>query len=226
MDFEQARFNMIEQQIRPWEVLDPAVLGALETVRREAFVPEQYQAFAFADMNIPLADGEVMMSPKVEARLIQSLEVRSGDRVLEVGTGSGHMAALLAALGGTVTTVEIKPALAKTAHAALIDQGFDNVTVEEGDAADGWPSKASGASNAAWDAIILTGSIASLDPLWHEQLAPGGRLVAVVGTEPIMEAVLVTRLADNSERTQSLFDTSIPPLSGATASAASAAFVF
>jgi len=211
MDFEQARFNMIEQQIRPWEVLDPAVLGVLETVRREEFVPEEHRELAFADMNLPLPTGETMLAPKVEARLVQSLELRAGHRVLQIGVGSGHVAALLASLGATVTAVEIKADLVEYAKRKLIGQGFDNVNLIQGDASAGWTD------GAPWDAILLTGSVSAINDDMRDSLADGGRLVAVVGSEPIMEAVVVTRLGGDSFRTVSLFDTLVPALGGASA---------
>ncbi len=211
MDFEQARFNMIEQQIRPWEVLDPAVLGALETVRREEFVPAEHRELAFADMSLPLPSGEAMLQPKVEARLIQSLEIRAGHKVLQIGVGSGHVAALLAALGGEVTAVELKADLVEFAKAKLVEQGFDNVRLIQGDASGGWKD------GAPWDAILLTGSVGAIDDNIKQSLAEGGRLVAVVGSEPIMEATVVTRLGPSSFRSQSLFDTIVPALGGASA---------
>lgn len=209
MDFEQARFNMIEQQIRPWEVLDPAVLGVLETVRREEFVPSEHRELAFADMNLPLPTGETMLAPKVEARLVQSLEVRAGHKVLQIGVGSGHVAALLASLGGEVTAVEIKADLVEFAKTKLIGQGFDNVKLIQGDASAGWKD------GAPWDAILLTGSVGVINEDMQNSLAEGGRLVAVVGSEPIMEATVVTRLGASSFRSQSLFDTCVPALGGA-----------
>jgi len=210
MDFEQARHNMIEQQIRPWEVLDPAVLGVLETVRREEFVPSAHRELAFADLSIPLPGDAAMMQPKLEARLIQSLEIKAGDRVLQVGVGSGHVAALLASLGGDVTAVELRPELVSYANERLIQQGFDNVSVVQGEASGGW------SDGAPWDAILLTGSVASIDENLRDSLAPGGRLVAVVGSAPIMEAYAVKRLGESSFRTESLFDTLLPALDNAT----------
>lgn len=206
MDTEIARFNMIEQQIRPWEVLDPGVLAALHEVHREDYVPSRYRNLAFADMHIPLGHGQVMMQPKQEARLLQELALRPEDRVLEIGTGSGHVTALLAHLAGHVDTVDIFPDLIESAKSKLSKHGVDNVTFHEGDAARGWEA------DGYFDAIFLTGSVAELPPAFRELLAQGGRLAAVVGTPPVMEAMLVEHIAGEQYRTTSLFDTSIPPL--------------
>jgi len=211
MDFEQARFNMIEQQIRPWEVLDPEVLALLSVVRREDFVPRAHRALAFADLELPLGDkpGQTMLAPKVEARLLQELAVRPTDRVLEVGSGSGYMAALLAARAEYVYTVEIDPALADTARSNLRNAGVGNVTVELGDAARGW------AAHAPYDVIVLSGSTPVLPEAFLQQLKVGGRLVAFVGEEPVMEAQLITRTAENAYSTINLFETVVAPLAGA-----------
>lgn len=211
MDFEQARFNMIEQQIRPWEVLDPEVLALLSVVRREDFVPRAHRALAFADLELPLGDkpGQTMLAPKVEARLLQELAVRPTDRVLEVGSGSGYMAALLAARAEYVYTVEIDPALADTARSNLRNAGVGNVTVELGDAARGW------AAHAPYDVIVLSGSTPVLPEAFLQQLKIGGRLVAFVGEEPVMEAQLITRTAENAYSTINLFETVVAPLAGA-----------
>ncbi|MDA0189838.1 MAG: protein-L-isoaspartate O-methyltransferase [Proteobacteria bacterium] len=211
MDFEQARFNMIEQQIRPWEVLDPEVLALLSVVRREDFVPRAHRALAFADLELPLGDksGQTMLAPKVEARLLQELAVRPTDRVLEVGSGSGYMAALLAARAEYVYTVEIDPALADTARSNLRNAGVGNVTVELGDAARG------GAAHAPYDVIVLSGSTPVLPEAFLQQLKVGGRLVAFVGEEPVMEAQLITRTAENAYSTINLFETVVAPLAGA-----------
>lgn len=206
MDTEIARFNMIEQQIRPWDVLDPAVLGALHEVHREDFVPPAYCNLAFADMHIPLEHGQVMMQPKQEARLLQALALEPADRVLEIGTGSGHVTALLAHLAGQVDTVDIFPDFIESAKEKLSAHGFSNVTYHEGDGARGWESDRS------YDAIFLTGSVDELPDAYMRLLADGGRLAAVVGRAPVMEAILVDHLVDEQYRTTSLFDTSLPPL--------------
>lgn len=206
MDTETARFNMIEQQIRPWDVLDPRILNALHEVHREDYVPPSYRNLAFADMHIPLDHGQVMMQPKQEARLLQALTLQPEDRVLEIGTGSGHVTALLAHLAGRVDTVDIFPDFLESAKSRLSAGGVTNVTFHEGDGARGWDSAQ------PYDAIFLTGSVTELPGRYRELLAEGGRLAAIVGRSPVMEAILVERLADGQFRTVSLFDTSLPPL--------------
>ena len=206
MNLEQARANMVEQQIRPWEVLDQAVLDLLYAVPREEFVPAAYRNLAFADMEIPIGEGERMMAPKIEARLLQSLALRKTDRVLEVGTGSGYLTALLARSAAHVHSLEIRPALAAFGRGNLERQGVDNVTLEIGDGARGDPKRA------PYDAIVLTGSTPVLPRALLEQLAAGGRLFAVVGEPPVMVARLVTCTAPGAYRTAELFDTLLAPL--------------
>lgn len=206
MDIEQARFNMIEQQIRPWEVLDQRILDCLSNASREDFVPQAYRHLAFADINIPLDDDEVMMSPKVEARLVQELNLESGYKVLEIGTGSGFVTALLAKLSQHVFSVDIKPEYSARAAEKLKAHGIENITLETGDGCQGWPS------HAPYDAIILTGSVPELPQAFKDQLSPGGRIVAVIGDPPIMEATAWRRIDQHAWQTVSLFDTSIPPL--------------
>ena len=210
MDIEKARFNMIEQQIRPWDVLDPAILDALHQVPRERFVPPGYEDLAFADIQIPLGNGEVMMEPRLEARLIQELTLTLSDKVLEVGTGSGYMTALLARLAGQVVSVERHGEFSKQAGERLRELGIDNVVLETGDAGKGWPS-ADG-----FDAIILTGSVPEIPQGFIDSLRDGGRLVAVVGSTPVMEAVRLVKQGGEIVRT-SLFDTVLPPLANAVA---------
>jgi protein-L-isoaspartate(D-aspartate) O-methyltransferase len=207
--FEQARNNMVEQQIRTWEVLDQEVLDLLYVVPREEFVPPQYRALAFSDLEIPIGDGEKMWQPKVEARVLQELRLHKSDRVLEVGTGSGYLAALLAYRAGHVHSVEIKPALAELGRGHLQRQGRDNVTLHVGDASRGWPP------HAPYDAIVLTGSTPILPAALLEQLAVGGRLFAVVGEAPAMSARLITCTAPGAFGTVELFETVIAPLSNA-----------
>lgn len=208
MNIELARFNMIEQQIRPWNVLDPAVLQLLAVLRREDFVPPAYRALAFVDTEVPLPEGQCMLAPKVEARLLQELKLQRHERVLEIGTGSGFMAALLAHRARTVTSLEIRPALASFASANLQRAGVSNVKVRVLDGARGLPD------DAPFDAIVLSGSVDSLPQNLLEQLAPGGRLVGIVGDEPVMRAVRARRIADSSFETIDLFDTVAPRLSG------------
>jgi len=208
MNIEQARFNMIEQQIRPWDVLDPAVLALLAVVRREDFVPPAYAALAFVDTEVPLPGGQSMLAPRVEARLLQELGVQKHERVLEVGAGSGHMAALLAHRAQHVTTLEIDPDLARMASANLRRAAVMNATVLQADGARGLPAEA------PFDAILLSGSVAEVPQALLAQLKVGGRLAAIVGQQPVMRATLVTRSGDHGFASVELFDTVAPRLSG------------
>jgi protein-L-isoaspartate(D-aspartate) O-methyltransferase len=206
MNIEQARFNMIEQQIRPWEVLDPEVLDLLFVVKREDFVPAAYRNLAFADMEIPIGSGQVMLAPRVEARLMQELGIRNTDKVLEIGTGSGYMAALLAARADHVVTVESRPEIAEFARQNLERAGVANVTIEIGDGAKGWAQRGS------YDAIVVSGALPSLPDALLKQLRLGGRLAAIVGEAPVMEAQLVTCSAEGVYNTINLFETVVPAL--------------
>lgn len=208
MNIEQARFNMIEQQIRPWDVLDPQVLDLLFVVKREDFVPAAYRNLAFADMEIPLGCGQVMLAPRVEARLLQELGVKKTDRVLEIGTGSGYMAALLAARAEHVVTVESRPELAEMARENLARAGVANVSVELGDGSAGWPQQG------AYDVIVVSASVPVMPGEMLKQLRLGGRLAVVVGEAPVMEAQLVTCTAEGVFNTVNLFETVIPALDG------------
>lgn len=208
MNIEQARFNMIEQQIRPWDVLDPQVLDLLFVVKRENFTPAAYRSLAFADMELPLGDGQCMLTPKVEAKLLQELDLRKTDKVLEIGTGSGYMAALLAARAEHVITVECRPALAEQARQNLAAAGVANVTVETGNGAAGWPARG------PYDAIVVSGSLPTLPEVLLKQLRVGGRLAAIVGEAPVMEAVLVTCTGEGVFNSVNLFETVIAPLDG------------
>ena len=207
MNIELARFNMIEQQIRPWDVLDPDVLELLALVRREDFVPPQHRALAFVDTEVPLPNGQCMLAPKVEARLLQELAVQRHERALEVGTGSGYMAALLAHRAQHVTTLEVDPELARLAADNLKKAWISNVTVLNADASRVVPE------GGPFDAVVLSGSVAQLPRMLLAQLKDGGRLVAIVGQLPIMRAVLVTRSGDGFA-TVELFDTVAPRLKG------------
>lgn len=211
MDMEQARFNMVEQQIRPWDVLDQDVLDLLRQVRREDFVPEQYRELAFSDMEIPLGHGEAMLSPKLEARMLQEVAVKAGDHVLEVGTGSGYMTTLLARMAhrGSVCSVEIVPEFTLRAEAILKQHGISNAALEVGDAARGW------LKGGPYDVIVLTGSVPVLPDALPASLKIGGRLFVVVGEAPMMEAQLITCVAEGVYRTTNLFETSVPPLKNA-----------
>ena len=203
---EQALFNMIEQQIRPAEVLDTTVLNIISEIPREYFVPSEYRQLAYSDTNIILANGQVMMSPIQEARLLQALNVQSTDEILEIGTGSGYLTALLAKLGKQVTSVEIDQQLSSDAASKLRQHNITNVTLEVGDAAKGWPQKA------PYDIIAATGSLPLMcDDLKH-QLKPGGKLFVIVGSDPAMSATLITRVGENQWSEEVLFETVIPPL--------------
>ena len=203
---EQARFNMIEQQIRPAEVLDPTVLSIIADVPRENFVPAEYQQLAYSDSNIPLANGQTMMSPIQEARLLQALNVQPDDEILEIGTGSGYPTALLAKLGKQVTSVEIDQQLSSSAAQKLRQENITNVTLEVGDGCKGWSAKA------PYDVIAVTGSLPVMCSELKQQLKAGGRLFVVVGAEPAMSAMLITRISDDQWSEEELFETVIPPL--------------
>lgn len=210
MDLNQARFNMIEQQIRPWEVLDPQVLELLSVVRREDFVPMAHKALAFVDMDIPLgtAHNQVMLAPRVQARLLQDLAVQKTDKVLDIGTGSGFMAALLANQAAQVLSLEIDSGLAAQAQANLQKAGIHNVTVRNADGSQG------AAADGPFDVILLNGSLAEVPAALLQQLAVGGRLAAIVGQEPIMRATVITRTSDSSWTTTEPWDCNAPRLSG------------
>jgi len=208
MNIEQARFNMIEQQIRPWEVLDQGVLSLLAVVKREDFVPPAYKALAFVDTEVPLPNGQAMLAPKVEARLLQELEVRKHECVLEIGTGTGFMAALLGHKAQQVITLESDAQLAETARANLRRAGVMNVSVRHADGSRGLPDEG------PFDAILLSGSVAEVPPQLLAQLKVGGRLAAIVGQQPVMRAMLFTRSTEHDFSSVELFDTVAPRLSG------------
>jgi len=205
-DLERARFNMIEQQIRPWEVLDPVVLQLLSQVKREQFVPAGHKALAFVDMEIPLPGGQRMLAPRVEARLMQELQVQPHERVLEIGTGSGYMAALLGARAREVLTVELRPELVRMAQDNLRAAGIGNVDVRQGDGA----TDLSGLGS--FDVIVLSGSVAQVPERLLRQLNTGGRLIAIVGEEPMMRATIVTRTGEAAWQTRQPWDTVAPRL--------------
>jgi len=205
-DIEQARFNMIEQQIRPWDVLDQRVLDTMQKTHRENFVPEAYRSLAFVDTNIPLGHGQVMMAPNVEGRLLQALAIQPEDTILEIGTGSAYLTACLARLGRHVTSVDIEPEFTAQAEAKLAAEGISNVTLETFDAASGVERGKS------FDVIAVTGSLPLLQQQFHNNLNTGGRLFVISGQLPIMEALLITRVDSSSWTRESLFETSIPPL--------------
>ncbi|MCS6810198.1 MAG: protein-L-isoaspartate O-methyltransferase [Tepidimonas sp.] len=213
-DFEQARFNMIEQQIRPWEVLDARVLALLSQVKREDFVPEAYRALALSDLEIPLSrpavEGECMLPPKVEARALQELDLKPSDNVLEIGTGSGYMAALMGKLARQVLTLEINPRLADLARANLARAGLTNVKVKTADAAAA--RCAACVDEAPYDAIVLSGGVAEVPTDLLELLRIGGRLLAFVGDETVMRATVVHRAGEASYHSEQPWDIVVPRL--------------
>ncbi len=208
MNIEQARFNMIEQQIRPWDVLDGAVLGLLSRVRREDFVPPAQRALAFTDTEIPLPEGQCMLAPRVEARLLQELRLSGMERTLEVGAGSGFMACLLGHQSRTVTTLEIRASLAEMARQNLSRARLSNVEVVQADGSQDT------AIDGEFDAIVLSGSVATVPEGLKARLSVGGRLVAIVGQEPVMRALRITRVAPDAWETSVLCDTVAPRLHG------------
>jgi protein-L-isoaspartate(D-aspartate) O-methyltransferase len=209
MNIEQARFNMIEQQIRPWNVLDQDVLDLLHVVKREQFVPAAYESLAFADVEIPLAGGDTMLTPKIEAKLLQEVLLKKHETVLLVGAGSGYLAALLAHKGRHVTAVEISPELKALAEANLARAGVSNVTVELGNGAEGW------AQGAPFDVIVISGSLPVLPDAFLKQVKVGGRIAAIVGEAPVMSCNIITRVADAAYDTVKVFETNVKPLAGA-----------
>lgn len=209
MNFEKARFNMVEQQIRPWEVLDFDVLDLLMSVRREEFVPEAYKSLALSEAEIPLGHGASMLIPVIEGKILQAIQVKRSDKVLEVGAGSGYFAALLAARADWVRTVEIDPALVTMAHENLKRYGVENVIVEEGDAIRGWPG------NAPYDLIVVSGGVPFIPETLLQQLKVGGRLFAFVGEPQLMTATLVTQVSEGNFRTESLFENAVPMMRNA-----------
>lgn len=209
MNFEKARFNMVEQQIRPWEVLDPDVLDLLMSVKREEFVPAAHRELAFADVEIPIGCGQVMLKPVIEGKVLQALRPAKPDQVLEIGTGSGWFAALLAARAEWVRTIEIEPELVKLASANLARNGVDNVVVVQGDGIAGWPDRA------PYDIIVVSGGLPFVPQALLEQLKVGGRLFAFVGEVPVMKARLITCEAEGRFSTEDIFETVVPTLKNA-----------
>ena len=206
MNLELARFNMIEQQIRPWDVLDGTVLHLLALVKREDFVPLAHKALAFVDMEVPLPGGQVMLAPRVEARMLQDLAVQKHEKVLEIGAGSGYMAALLAHRSQRVISLEINPDLVAMARANLQKAGVHNAEVRHGDGAKGVPVEG------PFDVIVLSGSVAEVPQALLAALKVGGRLAAIVGEDPMMRATFITRISDTECRTVQPWDTVAPRL--------------
>lgn len=207
---ELARFNMVEQQVRPWDVLDPQVLDLMESTPRETFVPAGYEDVAYADVDIPIGHGEFMLAPKYVGRLLQALDISDGDIALEVGCGTGYVTAMLSKVCRQVFSVDIHQDFVDTTANNLKTQGIENVTLETGDAAHGWDA------HRPYDAIFISGSIPVLPENFQNSLNRGGRLVAFVGDSPVMEAILITRTGENEWRTETLFETEIKPLENAT----------
>jgi protein-L-isoaspartate(D-aspartate) O-methyltransferase len=209
MNYEQARINMIEQQIRTWEVLDQGVLDLLTQLHREDFIPDPYKPLALADMYIPLNHDEVTMTPKMEARIIQSLDILKTDKILEIGTGCGYFTGLLSRSGKIVYSLDIYEDFTRIAGELLAAHQINNVQLYTGDGLPGWPQEA------PYDVIAVTGSIPVYTPVFEQQLAVGGRLFVIVGESPIMEACLITRVGQDEWSMESLFETDLPPLVGA-----------
>lgn len=206
LDVTKARHNMIEQQIRPWEVLDQRVLDVMEIIPREDFVPEASRNLAFADISIPLSHGEVMMEPRIEARMLQALNIQSTDSILEVGTGSGYITALLAKLGKYVISVDIHADNTETVRQRLEEHHITNITLETGDASAGW------GRHAPYDVIAITGSMQTLPEAFQSSLNHGGRLFCIIGESPVMSAMLITRVGEYEWTHETLFETELPAL--------------
>lgn len=204
MNLDQARFFMIEQQIRPWDVLDPQVLDLLSELPRHKFVEPDQQNLAYSDIELPIGEGQTMLAPKIEGRIMQAIDIHEDDQVLEIGTGSGYMTALLASLAKQVTSVELFDSLHNTAKGRLVQ--FNNIDLKLGDASQGWSDQKT------YDVIVLTGSCAQLPEAYKQQLNLGGRLFAVIGRSPAMQAMLVTRISDHEWLEESLFETDIAAL--------------
>ena len=203
---ELARYNMIEQQIRPWDVLDLHTLEVMATTPRERFVPKEFVNLAFTDTEIPLEHGQTMLEPKLEGRILQLLQIKPTDRILEIGTGAGYLTACLAKMGGNVVSVDIYPEFGQHAQQQLAGLGIENVQFKVGDASHGWQQ------DGEFDVIVVTGSLPMQQEALHKSLTLGGRMFAVIGNELLMEAQLVTRTGENEWSTDSLFETHLPPL--------------
>ena len=206
MNFEQARFNMVEQQIRPWEVLDDRVLDLLENIHREDFVPVRYRKLAFADIAVPLDCGQLMMRPKVEGRMLQALELGEDESVLEIGTGSGFITACLASIAKHVVSVELFAELNEAAQFKLNDKGIMNAELHVGDVMNGWQPEQ------AHDVVVVTGSVATIPDAFKGWVNPGGRMFVVRGSSPAMEAMLLRRINVTDWTQESLFETDLPRL--------------
>lgn len=207
--YEKARFNMVEQQVRPWEVLDPQVLELIGDLPRDHFVPDNYKGLAYADIEIPLGDGQKMMFPRVEGRLLQALDIQPTDNILEVGTGSGYLTACLAKMGNRVVSQEINPTFTEQARQRLAELQIENVELRTTD------SLSDDIESGRFDAIAITGSLPEMPEAFKQRLNIGGRLFVVIGQSPVMTAFLVTRTGENEWQSESLFETDITPLTNA-----------
>lgn len=207
--YEEARFNMVEQQVRPWEVLDATVLELIGNLPREHFVPDNYKGLAYADIEIPLGDGQKMMFPRVEGRILQALAIQPTDNILEVGTGSGYLTACLAKLGNKVVSEEINPVFTEQARQRLAELQINNVELRTVD------SLGDAAESGRFDAIAITGSLPAMPEAFKQRLNIGGRLFVVIGQSPAMSAMLVTRTGENEWQSEALFETDITPLTNA-----------
>lgn len=208
-NFAAARRQMVDQQVRAWDVLDPQVISAMEQLPREQFTPDAYRNLAYSDSHIPIAHGELMLSPKLQGRMLQALQLHSGDQVLEIGTGTGYLSACIATIGGRLDSLEIHADLADAARQHLSDQGIRsvNVLVEDGHTLS--------TDGPRYDAIVVTGSLPKADPSFPRRLAPGGRLVWIIGESPLMHVARMVRSGETQWRSESLFETQVPPLVGA-----------
>lgn len=206
MDIERARYNMIEQQIRTWDVLDQGILDLVARIHREKFVPGKYSDLAFADIRIPIGDGEIMMEPKLEARILQTLDIHQDHQVLEIGTGSGYLTACLAELADSVVSVDINESISKQAGHNLAANEYENISLRIEDVMSDWHIEQQ------FDIIVVTGSLPELDERFQKHLRVGGRLFIVVGLSPAMEALLITRIGENEWSSESLFETDLPAL--------------
>lgn len=206
MNFEIARHNMLEQQIRPWNVIDPVVLDALDCIPRENYVPIEFKESAFSDVELPIGHNQTMMSPKIEAKILQAVQVKKTDKILEIGTGSGYMTALLAHLAQQVYTIEIHESLSLAAQKVLMEEGFNNIDFFINDGTKGVTA------NTPYDVIILTGSVPELPDIYKKSLNKNGRLFAITGCAPVMEATLIKRVSANQFSTEVLFETELQAL--------------
>jgi protein-L-isoaspartate(D-aspartate) O-methyltransferase len=206
MNFEQARVNMVENQVRPWEVLDARVLDVLGSVRREDFVAPEHRKLAFADLCLPLGHGEVMMKPVIEGRVLQALELKPEDQVLEIGTGSGFLTACMAKLAGHVTSLDIHADFIATAGERLAAAGIQNVKLEVGEAVNAWQS------SGLFDALVVTGAVSQIPQRFLGWLKPGGRMLVVRGESPVQQALLLTHEGNGRYREEALFETDLPYL--------------